>query len=86
MNKYNILTLRSFDLISHLFQGCSSSQEVLPLGVADLAPLLHDLYTQHEAVDQLVLLKEATGHVNVGVEQDLIQQDLKTLCQHFALL
>lgn len=33
-----------------------------------------------------MLLKEAAGHVDVGVEQDLVQQDLKTLFQHAALL
>lgn len=59
---------------------------MLPLSVGDLVTLLHDLHAQHEAVDELVLLKEAARHVDVGVEQDLVQQDLETLFQHAALL
>lgn len=71
---------------AHLLHGGPSPQEVLPLGVGDLAPLLHDVHTQHDAVDELVVLKEAPGHVVVGVEQYLVQQDLKALVQHVALL
>lgn len=67
------------DFPPYLFQRGSSSQEVLPLSIGDLSTLPHDLHTQHEAVDELVLLEEATGHIDVGVEQDLVQQDLKTL-------
>lgn len=52
---------------------------MLPLRIWDVTMLSHNLYTQHEAVDELVLLKEATGHIDVGVKQDLIQQDLETL-------
>lgn len=33
-----------------------------------------------------MLLKEAARHVDVGIEQDLVQQDLETLFQHAALL
>lgn len=33
-----------------------------------------------------MLLKEAAGHVDVRVEQDLVQQDLETLFQYAALL
>lgn len=71
---------------AHLLHGGPSPQEVLPLGIGDLAPLLHDVHTQHDAVDELVVLKEASGHVVVGVEQDLVQQDLEALVQHVALL
>ena len=52
---------------------------MLPLDVGNFAALLHDLNAQHEAVDELVLLEEAAGHVDVRVEQDLVEQDLKTL-------
>lgn len=50
-----------------------------PFPIGNFATLPHDLYTQHEAVDELVLLKEAPGHIDVRVKQDLVQQDLETL-------
>ncbi|TNN26586.1 hypothetical protein EYF80_063278 [Liparis tanakae] len=67
-------------------RGDGAFQEVLPLGIRDLPALPHDLDAQHEAVDELVLLEEAAGHVDVGVEQDLVQQDLEAVFQHAALL
>lgn len=68
-----------FDFQPHLFQQGTTSQEILPLSIGDFAPLPHDLHTQHEAVAKLVLFEETTGHTDVGVDQDLVQQDLDAL-------
>jgi len=81
-----IVCFFKLDFPSHLFQRDGTFQEVLPLGIGDLPALPHDLDAQHEAVDELVLLEEAAGHVDVGVEQDLVQQDLEAVFQHAALL
>lgn len=67
------------DFQTHLFQQGTSAQEVLPLSIGDFSPLPHDLHTQHEAVAKFVLLEEATGHTDVAVDQDLVQQDLDAL-------
>lgn len=44
--------------ISHLLHSRSSSEEQVPLGIRDGPSLSHDVSTQHEGKDQLVLLKE----------------------------
>lgn len=62
---------------AYLVHASSSSEKVEPLFLGDVPSLYHDLHTQHETVDGLVLLEEAAGHVSVGAEQRPVHQNLQ---------
>lgn len=48
--------------------------------------LAHDVNTEHEAVDEFVLLEESPRHIGVGSEEGLLQEDFQAFMQVVTLL